>query len=322
MLRKWTAILTMFSLLSTTATAQFSWVGAGSTVAGDYLRGVGIASYGMGEYNYLTARADQIETQTAITLDNYVRMVVANENRARTESRAMRRAHRMRMYTEIRDRVLNNPAPIDLKVGNAHNALLVYLNAGSDSAMKLNPVLLPTDLVRTLPFTLNKEAAVFSLPRLLHKGKVPWPVAFEGEKFDSLRIAYDRAMGNAMDERLEGKLSIEKIDAVERAIDDLERQLRTHVSEARGKLFREGFTHIQELRAMHEGLKSANIQRALIDLDGYSGTTVYDLRKFMWGHDLKFGEPVSAEEKQAYRVLYDALVAQRDVTEVGSRGAN
>jgi hypothetical protein len=322
MWRSATVIVTALGLLSTTATAQFYFVGSGSTVAGDYLRGVGIASCGMGQYNFLTARAVQIETRTAMELDNYLRIVVANENRARTESRAKRRSHRLRMFTEIRDRVLNNPAPSDLKIGNAHNALLTYLNAGSDSGMKLNPIVLPTDLVRTLPYKLNKEGIEFSMPRLTHKGKVPWPVAFQDKKFDALKVAYDRAMGNALDEQIEGKLSRVKIAAVKRAIEDLQHRLDQEVPTSADKYYMEGFNHLRELRAMYEGLKSANVQRAIADLDGYSGTTVYDLRAYMWGHDLMFGEPVSKAEKDAYRVLYDALVAQKDATEIGTRRAD
>jgi hypothetical protein len=315
-----TAILTATSLLATSVTAQY--IGPGSTVAGDYMRGFGIAAVGMGEYNVLTARADQLETETAIQLDAYVRMVVENENRARTESRAATRAHRMTMYNDIQERVLEHPAPVDLKKGNAHNAIMRQLNAGSDSAMKHSPVILPTDVVRSLPFMLNKEGAVFSMPRLLHKGKAPWPVVFQRDRFNSERFTYDRAMGNALDEQLEGKLSPERMDAVLKAIESLERSLDDEIPNVADKLHVQGSSHLRELRAAYEGLKSHNIQKAMMELDTYTGTTVYDLRKFMWNHELTFAEPIRDEEKQTFRVLYDALVEQREITEGIERGRN
>jgi len=41
------------------AQAQFAFVGPGSTVQGDYLRGVGVAAFGMGIYNHETAIASR-----------------------------------------------------------------------------------------------------------------------------------------------------------------------------------------------------------------------------------------------------------------------
>ena len=48
--------LVILAALETSASAQF--IGAGSTIEGDYLRGVGVAAMGMGIYNEKTAIAE------------------------------------------------------------------------------------------------------------------------------------------------------------------------------------------------------------------------------------------------------------------------
>ena len=65
-------ILGALLIVSLTGTAQAQYIGAGSTPAGDYLRGVGIAAYGMGIYNERTAVANSINTETFIRWNEYV----------------------------------------------------------------------------------------------------------------------------------------------------------------------------------------------------------------------------------------------------------
>src|SRR4051812_28342991 len=61
----WAAIAFLTLALSgSTARAQFNFVGGGSTVGGDMARGAGIFNFGTGLYNYYTAAADSIATDT------------------------------------------------------------------------------------------------------------------------------------------------------------------------------------------------------------------------------------------------------------------
>ena len=60
------AVTLMLPLLGTNGLAQRynnTFIGAGSTPAGDYLRGVGLAAWGMGSFNLNTARANEINTK-------------------------------------------------------------------------------------------------------------------------------------------------------------------------------------------------------------------------------------------------------------------
>lgn len=62
MFRMLLATLAVLALVNCRAPAQF--ITAGSTLEGDYLRGVGIAGWGMGLYNLNTAQAESIHTDT------------------------------------------------------------------------------------------------------------------------------------------------------------------------------------------------------------------------------------------------------------------
>src|SRR4051794_22035713 len=77
-----TIIVTIIILTSTgtTSMAQPVFVGPGSTVEGDYLRGVGVASYGMSLGNFYNAQADAIYTNTWMRLNDYIAAVLENEN--------------------------------------------------------------------------------------------------------------------------------------------------------------------------------------------------------------------------------------------------
>ncbi len=64
-----TAIFVMALILAGgSARAQFYGIAPGSTYQGDYLRGVGLSSLGMGYFNLLTAEANSINLNTSIRI--------------------------------------------------------------------------------------------------------------------------------------------------------------------------------------------------------------------------------------------------------------
>src|SRR5207248_5968072 len=72
--------------LETSGWAQV--ITAGSTLEGDYLRGVGIAATGMGIFNEKTAIANRMNTETFIMWNEYIWNVAKNENKEGAEHRA------------------------------------------------------------------------------------------------------------------------------------------------------------------------------------------------------------------------------------------
>ena len=76
--RRILASLILLGSLGSTASAQYWGGGGGSTIEGDYLRGLGFAAAGMGLYNQRTAIADSINLDTFIRWNEYM-AAVANE---------------------------------------------------------------------------------------------------------------------------------------------------------------------------------------------------------------------------------------------------
>jgi len=283
------------------------------TAPGDYLRGVGIAAAGLGQYNLNTAQAQSILADTAITVDQYIRTVRDAENRERARRRAQRMAESLKYYTKARARVLDTPDEIDIRMGDAQNALINWLNQGevATSGIRYTPVVLPADVVRRIPFKLDEEGAVLSLPRLTHRAKASWPVAFQDPAFDRERTAYDRAMNHALDQQIEGKMSMEAIARVDDAIAALSRRLDALVPAADRDLYNPARAHLRELDQAFKQLKSHKVEAATAELDTYAGTTVDDLRMFMLRHKLGFAPADRPDERTAYREIYGALAAQR-----------
>ena len=68
-------VILIIGLSGITVRAQNVFVGAGSTAQGDYLRGAGIAAWGMGLFNYNTAVANSINLDTFIRGNEYLAAV-------------------------------------------------------------------------------------------------------------------------------------------------------------------------------------------------------------------------------------------------------
>src|SRR4051794_272011 len=122
-----TAALTVLALLGASARAQFNVVGPGSTIDGDYLRGGGGASYGLGVYNRLTAEAVSINTDTTIRWNEYVAAVVKNENHQNAMHRAFVLERRREHYNTIYQRIRENPEERDVMNGDSLNAVMEEL---------------------------------------------------------------------------------------------------------------------------------------------------------------------------------------------------
>ncbi len=102
-------VLAVLFAAAVPAHAQFNWVGAGSTPQGDYLRGVGVAAFGLGAYNLETAQAVSINVNTEIRWNEYVTMYFARENEAKARYRAAMREHNEEKRKSIQDRIKNAP---------------------------------------------------------------------------------------------------------------------------------------------------------------------------------------------------------------------
>jgi hypothetical protein len=296
------------------ASARGQYFGPGSTLAGDYLRGVGIAGWGMGLYNLNTAQANRINTETYVYWNEYLYNVAKNENREAAEHRAAMIARHAAAYAKIKERILEHPEERDMLNGDSLNAVLDKLMDPriSESSFKYAKVPLTVDVIRRIPFKLAEKNEKFSMSRLSPKGKGKWPVAFQDDQFTAERRGYERALDNALEQAIEGKMQLEAIKAVEDAVEVLANKLDKVIPPSTERHYMEAKKRVDELRISARLLKTFQIERALGEIDKYSGTTVNDLRLFMQKYGLRFAVAESPEERTLYPELYAALLQQRE----------
>ena len=309
------ASLVVLVTTSASAEAQFNFVGPGSTPQGDYLRGVGVASYGIGVGDYFQAGANSINTNTAIRLNEYIYESLMHENQMSAEHRAAMAQREKDLYGKLRDRIMKSPEARDVGNGDALNALLDRLNgpAISESALKYEAIPLSVEEVKRIPFKLaEKGVKSFSMQRLTAKGTKHWPNAFQDAQFARERRGYELALDNALEQQYKGAMQISAIEALGKAVDALDDRLKEVVGVGADKLYLEARDRLKEMRETIEMLKRHAVERALGDLDRYSGTTVNDLRRFMRDHDLQFASASNPEEKSLFPDLYAKLKMQLD----------
>ncbi len=315
MLRAILTPLALLALMGSIAVAQMNFVGPGSTAEGDYLRGVGVASFGMGVYNRQTAEANSINAETAKGINEYMFACLMNENRMNAEHRAEMAQKNKEEYNKIRQRIDQHPEARDVRKGDALNVVLEQLNYPKipESSSRSIAVPLSVDEVRRIPFKLGaKGVKRFSIARLTAKDKGKWPVAFQDNQFDRARRDFERALDNALEQQYKGSMQLESIKAVQKTVDNLEYTLEKVVGKIPDTLYFEARERLKEMEATVEMLKTHKIEQALGDLDRYAGTTVNDLRVFMLRHNLQFADAGTPDEIKLFPQLYAKLGEQKD----------
>ena len=208
---------------------QAQFIIAGSTPEGDYLRGVGIAGWGMGLYNLNTAQADSINLDTAFAGTSISRPSPRSRPASTWRVSWPTRPKRKEFYKQNRERILDSPEARDVLNGDALNRILEELlnsNLG-ESVFRSDrmQVPIPVDVVRHIPFKLGEKGEQFSMDRLSLKGKGTWTVALQDKQFDYVKKAYARALDKALEQAIDGKMQIAAIEEVEAKADDLFRRL-------------------------------------------------------------------------------------------------
>jgi hypothetical protein len=303
------ALVVVVALPAAFAEAQFVWVAPGSTAEGDYLRGLGIAAIGMGFFEVADANAFAINSDTLMRIDLYIGACAAYEARVHAARMREKVARDKEMFDKIRQRLREEPEARDVDKGDALNVLLEEMNSGkhSDSAQRYIKVPLPVEQVRQIPFKLGEKGVKsFSMQRLTAKGRSTWPVAFQDEQFAYERKAYDRALGQALDQQVAGKVEKASIDRLEATVDDLSTKL-ARIYAPTDKRFIDGRERVKELYDTVEMLRWTKIQLALAELDQYAGQTVNDLRVFMHKHNLQFSSGNTPEERELLPKVLEKL---------------
>lgn len=301
--------------------SQIMIVGPGSTVEGDYLRGLGFAAYGIGMGNLLNAQAMAINLDTEIRLNEYIAAVLENENAKNAAHRHAKIQKEHEYYSKMRERILKDPNALDVDNGAALNGLLEQMNIGKiqESTHKYADISIPADFIKKIPFKLAEVGAGnFSLAKLTMKRKGSWPLAFQDPYFDSARRKYDLALDRVLDEHDKQDARIESINKLLEAIAALSEKLdRVPGLNEKDARFIEARRRIRDLDRTAEVLKKYKIQTILADLDRYSGTTVDHLRVFMRTHNLQFAAADTVEERAIFPELYEKMRIHLDKVSSG-----
>lgn len=291
-----------------------NYIAPGSTVAGDYLRGVGIEAAGLGEFNLKTAMAESIQADTGIRVDSYIREVCRQGRIQYAEHRQEIREAFQRNFEAIRRRLREHPDSQDVMSGNALNAVLEQLNDPNipPSSFRLAPVSISIDDVRRIPFHLGEKGVVFSMKQLTARGKDKWPVAFQDARYDSERRAYERALDDALEHMIAKDVPEQVIKNYVAAVQGLANKLRQEPWPNTDKRRIEANLRLNEMTKAADLLKIQKIQPALAELDNYGGTSVNELRLFMRRHNLRFAVADDNHVRDLYPRLHEALVAVRE----------
>jgi hypothetical protein len=320
MRRIWLSSLMVLGVFGAPARSQF--IGAGSTPQGDYLRGVGIASWGMGSYNRDTAIGYSITVDANIRGDTYIAGVLRADRDNFAKLDRQRQARYKENYETIKNRIKDHPERHDVFTGNALNAVLAQLNDPSiqEASLRSAPVAIPREMIRRIPFKLDEKGVIFSLQRLTARGKGKYPVAFQNDKYAYERKTYERAVDRALEQMIDGKVLPEAIEEYKAAVDGLSNKLESELGQSTDRLYTEAKVRINEMRRALDLLKTQKIQPIMADLDRYTGKTVDDLRRFMLEHNLKFASVDSIDERNLYIDLYAALDQVKEIVIGNGKG--
>jgi hypothetical protein len=303
-------------LASLESTTRAQWIAPGSTPEGDYMRGLGIAAWGMGSYNRATAEAESINVDTWMRLDTYIGEVAEHSAGKYTARRAAESAHNKEQYEKIRQRIRESPEERDVENGDALNAVLQQMLDGKidESSFRYAPSLvpLPVDAVRKIPFKLSETGEKFSMERLTARGLKKWPVAFQDARFDGWREAYERAVDKALEQAVDGRMQKATIDDIPVKADGLLLRLNEVFGPSNEPRYIEAKQRIASLKSTARLLSKHKIEVAIGEIDKYSGTTVRDLMLFMQAHNLRFAATENPEERRLYPELYAALLQQQE----------
>jgi hypothetical protein len=321
-----TCLAAVFVLALPGVEAQAQWGGhwwgwgGSSTVEGDYLRGLGFAASGMGQFNRDTAQAESINLDTGIRWNNYLAAVAKEQTREYVMRKVADASKLKEFYKSNKERLQNRPEAHDVLNSDALNAILDQLenaNLGESTFRSQRfQVPLSVDTIRRIPFKLSEKGVRFSMDRICLKGKGNWTVALQDKQFEREKKAYALALDKALAQAIDGKMQMSAIKEVEDRADDLFSRLDQVVGRINDSLYIEARDRLKELKTTVELLKKEQIERAIGEIDKYSGTTVNELKAFMQRHNLRFAAAATPEERTLYPELYAALALQRDKVEI------
>jgi hypothetical protein len=297
------------------------WGGWGSTAQGSIARGLGYFNMGRGAYNYDTAAARSINTNTLMQWNEYLYRshVVGAHDHA-----ALLRANRQKInkaQSEIYDRLRNHPEARDIEDGDALNVLLDVLLDPSLASATLRRASTPlkAEVIQEIPFEAASEGMTICLHQMtLQDG---WPLALRVDGFKPERDALQKVIEAALKEDEKGNLQPKSIEAVGAAINQLWFKFEKLVPQTDPDYIASR-DHIKAMAGITKMLYSPRMEQVIAELEDYQGTTLGDLLSFMQAFNLRFAVANSYRQKLIYRKLYPMMSEQADGAVASAGGSS
>lgn len=318
------ALAAGLALTNQAAGQSLGYVGRGSTVQGDILRGEGVALQGYGVGLYYSAMAGAINTDSYIKMSEYIYSYWQRDNAEKTAHRAAMNDKQKALFERNLNRPVNEG---DLMRGDGLNKVAKELRGPmiGPSALKYYKVPLGGDVVRTLPFFYAPADTVMCWARLdpfsedKENPLAHWPVGLRDPAFARERDRYKAALQKAIELMSQRKTTKEVVVQMESAIKDLADKLDLTINpDAKNKIYMTAHKFLKDLGKSAELLKVKTTEPIFNEIEKYSGTTVADLLLFMQRNNLIFAPAADiGDERTLYAELYAKLLQQQDLVKEG-----
>ncbi|MDX2036342.1 MAG: hypothetical protein SFX72_06800 [Isosphaeraceae bacterium] len=288
------------------------WGGWSSTAYGDIARGMGAYAAGAGVYNYQTAVARSINTDTVMRWNEYLFESQQETNRRYARRMAARTQSRNEAFEARQTRLRENPSVEDINRGDALNVLLDDMTnprAVSGSSLRAADLPIAGRIVRAIPFFHASDAVTLSLSRLADIET--WPRVLRGDDYASEREALFKAVKAAVVKDEEGDLRVEDVTPVKEAVKALNDKAVALIPSTDRTNFVAATNFIKGLAGLARMMDKPNFEKVLQDLDPARQATVGQLLGFMQNYNLRFGVAETPEQRQAYGELFKMLSSQR-----------
>ena len=277
------------------------WTGS---VEGSVLRGMGAYAEGEGVYNYDTAKADAINTDSAVRLNQYLyNSDLEARRRYRTHQQAKLKMDRAK-YDAYQNRIRSNPTKEDIDSGQALNVLLAQFTdpkvvSGSGSTLRMADAKVPAASIRLIPFRDDTDAITISLDELTDPKS--WPAPLRAEAFQAEREAYQKAVDEALaEDKDDGTLKPETVAKVRESVGQLYKKVDQSIPKTKQPDHLQAMNYLKGLAGLSRMLEKPNVDKVLAQLEKVENTTLGNLIAFMHSYNLRFAPATTPQQSAVY----------------------
>lgn len=286
---------------------------SGTTPQGNIARGLGNFAAGEGIYNYDTAVAESVDTNTVMRWNQYLYNSELEARRRYNQSHARRLNLDNARYQERQARIRENPSKDDIDSGDALNVILDQMTDPKvmhGSSFRLANATVQSGAIRDIPFRDETDAITLSLDELTDPKN--WPLPLRAESFRPEREEYQKAVDDALAEDKDGgSLKPETITRVRNSVARLYQKVNAAIPKGNPD-HNQAINYLKGLAAMSRMLERPNVEAVLAELEKIQNTTTGNLIGFMHAYNLRFAPANTPKRRAIYRDLLPIMVESRD----------